>query len=188
MPGTHYEDHWYRAIQAGMDGRMEGDVIFEHRGVVVHSDVERLMCAAEAWSLTNDDPKMLRKRLVNVLMEALENLSRHVERTHRHTIMARLSRTADSYRLVIGNAVPSAIAAVLMNRVEVLARMKPEELKDHNMLLLQCEGRTSHGGAGMGLVTMARKCNGRIVGNSYPIDGHSAFIALEFSVALELPQ
>lgn len=185
MPGTHSEDHWYKAIHSGMDSAVEGDVIFEHRGTVQHSDIERLMTDAEAWSLAKNDSKLLRKRLVNVLMEALENLSRHVERTQGPTVLAMLTRTKDRYRLLIGNAVPLATAEVLLSRVEVLGRMRPEELKEHNMLLLQSEGRTSQGGAGLGLVTMARKCNGNIVANSYAMDEHSALFALELSVALD---
>lgn len=185
IQGTHSNDQWYKSIQAGMDGAMDGDVIFEHSGVVHHEDVERLLCEAEKWSLAKQDPKILRKRLVNVLMEALENLSRHVDPAYRHTVLARLTRTADRYCLVIGNAVPVALAAVLLNRVEILGKMSPEELKDHNMILLQSEGRTTNGGAGLGLVTMARKCNGRIVAHSAAINEHSALFVLELSVALD---
>lgn len=181
IQGTHSSDQWYEFIQGGM----AGDVIFDHSGEVLHEDVERLLVAAEQWSLAKEDPKILRKRLVNVLMEALENLSRHVDPAYRGTILARLTRTSDRYSLVIGNAVPVTMAAVLLNRMEILGKMSPEELRSHNIILLQSEGRTTNGGAGLGLVTMARKCNGRIAAHTTPINEHSALFLLELSVALD---
>ncbi len=188
IPGTYSNEQWYKSLQGGMGGAVEGDVIFEHSGAVKHADVERLLCDAEAWSLAKDDPKMLRKRLVNVLMEALENLSRHVAPDCRDTVLARLTRTSDSYRLLIANAVPVASAAVLLSRVEILGNMTPEQLKEHNMMVLQSEGRTTNGGAGLGLVTMARKCNGLIVASSSPIDELSALFELYLAVALDPAQ
>ncbi len=183
--GAHSYDRWYRSFHGGKASAIDGDVIFEHAGAMEHADVERLLSVAEAWSLAKEDPKLLRKRLVNVLMEALENLSRHVDHECQQTVLARLIRTSDSYRLVIANAVPLASAAVLMSRVEILGKMSPEELKEHNMILLQSEGRTTKGGAGLGLVTMARKCNGRIAAYSSPIDERSALFQLDLAVALD---
>lgn len=70
MSGTPLHQHWSTAIQAGTDSVFSGEVVFEHRGPMYHTDVDRSIGLAEAFSLERNDPKAIRKRLVNVLVGA----------------------------------------------------------------------------------------------------------------------
>lgn len=162
-----------------------GEMVFEHSGPMHHSDVDRSVGLAETFSLAHNDSKGVRKRLVNVLVEALENLSRHVDERDRGTTFARLERGPDNYRLVIGNALPMAVAAVLLNRVEILNEMDPVDLKQHYLALLKNDGRTANGGAGLGLVTMARKSGRPIFASSFPINELQALLVLQIVIELE---
>lgn len=116
--------------------------------------------------------------------ELLENLSKHVEDKDRDTTFARLGRLAGSYVLVVGNALPTAVAAVLLSRVEILNEMDEDDLKQHYMGLLKNEGRTANGGAGLGLVTMVRRSRRPVVARSYPMNEQQALIVLELAIDL----
>lgn len=150
-----------------------------------HADVEHSIGVAEAFSLARQDHKGLRKRLVNVLVEALENLSKHVAEGDRDTTFARLERSSLGYRLVLGNALPIAVAAVLLNRVEILNDMDEADLKEHYLNLLKNDGRTASGGAGLGLVTLARKSGRSLKASSYPINEMQCLLVMEVHIVHE---
>lgn len=185
MSGVPLHQHWNTAIRAGMASAWSGEVVFEHTGPMHHADVDRSIGLAEAFSVQRNDPKAIRKRLVNVLVEALENLSRHVEDKDRDTTFARLGRSANSYVLVVGNALPMAVAAVLMSRVEILNDMDDEDLKQHYLGLLKNDSRTANGGAGLGLVTMVRRSGRPVQARCYPINEQQTLLVMELSMEVD---
>jgi len=158
-------------------------VVFEHRGEVDHSVVERLLAMAESASLAANDAVSLRKRLFNVLVEGLENIHHHVEETSRASAFAMLTDTPKGYRLVLGNNMPVAMGALLGHRVGILNEMDDADLKEHYLKLLANEGRTERGGAGLGLLTMARKSSRPILAHIRPDRDGTVFFALELTVS-----
>lgn len=157
-------------------------VLFEHHGAMEHGTVERLLAEAEEASMLAGDPVGLRKRLFNVLVEGLENVHRHTLPEHQHSGFAALVADADGYRLLFANAVPVAMAALLTHRVSILNEMDEDALKAHYLTLLASEGRTERGGAGLGLLTMARKSARPIVVQVRNLDPMHAMVALELRV------
>jgi len=183
--GYNDPSHWSTALTAGLSTESGVKVVFDHRGPVDHSVVEQAIAITEASSLAAGDPGTLRKRLVNVLVEAMENVHHHVDLLHRSSTFVLLLRTNAGYRLVLGNTLPVTTAALLLHRVEMLNEMDPEGLKVHYLALLANAGRTERGGAGLGLVTMARRCNRPLLARTYPIDRETAFFCLELNVMLD---
>jgi hypothetical protein len=60
--------------------------------------------------------------------------------------------------------------------------MDEGDLRVHYMKLLANDGRTERGGAGLGLLTMARKSARPMVARTLPRDDDSAYFALELAV------
>lgn len=157
-------------------------VVFHHQGDLDHALVRSLLQLAEKASVCAGDAITLRKRLFNVLVEALENMHKHAPKEHRDSVFAILVDRGDGYRMIIGNAVPLASAALLVHRVGILNEMEEVDLKEHFLRLLSNDGRTERGGAGLGLITMARKSARPMVPHMLPRDEHTAYFALEVSV------
>jgi len=170
-------------IAAQFQAELGAELVFEHRGAVDSDVVQRLLGMAETASLSAGDPVPLRKRLFNVLVEGLENVHRHVAEEHLTTPWAVLVRVPDGYRISIGNAMPVAMAALLTYRVGILNEMDGTDLKEHYRLLLSNEARTERGGAGLGLLTMARKCALPMVARCYPMDERTSYLMLELTVS-----
>ncbi len=150
-------DHWSSDPNLGLPQESADSVVLRLTGVVGHAELERFVQHAEAWSLEAADGVVTRKRLLNVLVEALENLRTHTDPALAHTSFAVLKADEQAYTLLVGNAMPSASAAVVSHRIEVLNAMSEPDLKQHYLLLLGNTGRTDRGGAGLGLITIARK-------------------------------
>ena len=158
-------------------------VVFAHIGALDHAALEQLVALAEKTSLENMDATNTRKRLVNVLLEGLENLHHHPLDGLRGTTMALLVDTPKGYRFAMGNALPNATAALLAHRVDVLNEMDQEDLKEHYLKLLSNEARSEHGGAGLGLLTMARKSDRPMIVRTAVMDSAIAYLSLELGIA-----
>lgn len=182
LPDHALDQHWARPA---LDHLLSGTghrTVFAHTGPVDHTVVEGLLASAEAASLAAGDAVTVRKRLFNVLVEGLENVHHHAGDDHRSSAFAVLVDAGDGYRLVMGNSMPVAMAALLTHRVEVLNSMDEADLKQHFMLMLGNDSRTERGGAGLGLLTMARKCHRPIIVRTFPLDQHSAYLVMEVAV------
>ena len=182
LPEHALDQHWARPafdhLLSGADHRL----VFAHTGPIDHKVVEDLLARAEAASLAVGDAVTVRKRLFNVLVESLENVHHHAVGAHRSSAFAVLFDTGEGYRLVLGNSMPVAMAALLTHRVEVLNSMDEADLKQHFMLMLGNDARTERGGAGLGLLTMARKCHRPILVRSFPLDQQSVHLVMEVAV------
>ncbi|MEO8591284.1 MAG: DUF6272 family protein [Flavobacteriales bacterium] len=144
--------------------------------------MEALLATAEEASLSLRDAVSMRKRLFNVLVEGLDNIRLHASEDHRESIFAVLVDTPAGYKLLMGNALPVAMAALLTHRVGVLNEMDEADLREYHLKLLANDGRTERGGAGLGLLTMARKSARPMVTHTFPRDEGSAYFALELAV------
>lgn len=157
-------------------------VVFEVHGAIDQVVKERFMSEAESYSMRSCDSVVLRKRLINVLVEGLDNLSHHTPTEQQSTCFATLLDTGTAYRLVFGNTVQRSVAAMLLHRVAVLTEMSDADLKEHFLKLLSHDGRTGRGGAGLGLVTMVRKSGRELHAHLLPVDEQFARIAFDATI------
>jgi len=180
--GPDISEHWSgQAVGHLLMGEGHRQV-FAHCGRVDHSVVERLLAEAESASLAAGDAVSVRKRLFNVLVEGLENVHVHAGEQFGETAFALLVDAGDGYRLAFGNALPMATAALLSHRVEVLNSMEEADLKQHFMLMLGNNARTERGGAGLGLLTMARKSHRPMVVRTLPLNEGANYFVMELAV------
>ena len=173
---------WAASITANWLNDPSCQVVFAHYGTITPGVLEGLLAKAESASLEVGDGVALRKRLFNVLVEGLENMHRHIDADLADSCCAFLVDKGDGYRLFLGNALPVAAAALLVHRVSVLNEMDEVDLKEHFLKLLANDGRTDRGGAGLGLITMARKSAKPMLVRSIRRDANTAYMALELAV------
>ncbi len=174
--------YWLDQARARHAREADAHVLFAHIGPVEHATVQRLVELAERSAVLGHDPVATRKRLINVLVEGLENLGHHAHPTARDTSMALLVADPQAYHIALGNALPYATAALLTHRMGLLNEMSEEDLKGTYMRLLGNEARSAHGGAGLGLLTIARKCRRPILAHTTPLDDQLAYMRQEIVV------
>lgn len=171
------QGHW--SDDLARDHLEAGTVVFVHHGELDRHGMERLIEISEAHCIGSAVGVATRKRLLNLLVEGLENIRNHTPGDLAHTAFALLLFEPNGYRLFFGNAAPQVIIAALSHRIDILNEMDEADLREHHLKLLANEGRTERGGAGLGLLTMARKSTGPIITHAVPRDAMTAFLALE---------
>ncbi|MCC6542239.1 MAG: hypothetical protein IT225_08475 [Flavobacteriales bacterium] len=173
--------HWADAIPRQAEGSCR--VLFVHQGELSRDELDRLIGVAEGHCLASLQSVATRKRLLNLLVEGLENVRCHTPADLADTAFAMLVFEQAGYRLFMGNAAPRIVVASMSHRIDILNDMDEADLREHHLKLLANEGRTERGGAGLGLLTMARKSTGPIITHAFPRDASTTFLALELVLA-----
>ncbi|HRD53559.1 MAG TPA: DUF6272 family protein [Flavobacteriales bacterium] len=176
-------DHWSQDSRLGLGTGDAGKAVLRIVGEVGVAELEQFVQGAEARSLEAGDGVVTRKRLLNVLVEALENLRVHTSPELARTVFAELTATDEAYTLTTGNAMPSAEAAIVSQRIDVLNDMSEADLRQHFLLLLGNSGRTERGGAGLGLITIARKVTRPLRVLTHPRDETTRYLIMQASVS-----
>lgn len=175
------QGHW--ANELARRSAEAGTIVFMHIGFLERSELERLVQISEDHCREMAVGVATRKRLVNLLVEGLENIRHHIPADLAATAFALLVFKEGSYKLVMGNAAPQVTVASLTHRISILNEMDEADLREHHLKLLANEGRTERGGAGLCLLTMARKSSGPILTHTFARDSETAFLALELVLA-----
>ncbi len=154
---------------------IDREVVFKHYGTIGNDHMQQLLDLAEKRSQEAGDPVALRKRLFNVLVEGLENINRHAGAQFIGTAGFVLLDGAEGYTAIWGNGMSMMLATMMEQRLEVLNEMDNAALKEYYLKLLANDGRTENGGAGLGLMTIARKSARPMQFRILGVDDHTVY-------------
>jgi hypothetical protein len=157
-------------------------VLFAHHGAMDHDTMTALVREVEGSIHLAEEKVFIRKRVVNVLIEALDNMHRHALGILSDASCALLLKDRRGYLLMTGNAVPPATAALLTHRVGILNEMDPLDLREHFLKLLSNGVRSVNGGSGLGLLTMARRSARPIIARTSSLGPYTSFLSFELRV------
>ena len=104
------------------------------------------------------------KRIGNVLIECLQNVMRHglIEDNGYTQLYLTLEATPVGFQVQCGNMVDTEMRTILSERLSEINGMEEEVLRKTYIETL-CNGEmSSKGGAGLGLLSLAKKANGPI--------------------------
>jgi len=149
------------------------DVVFYYRGAFSEALQDAVCAAMDAGG--GDDA--VRKRFFLVLVESLQNVSRHgTPVPHEPFLMIR--KSGDGFSVTTGNAMPVSAGEELQDRLETINGMSPEERKEAYLSQLKDEGFSDKGGAGLGLLTLVRKSGAPLTYRLDPVSGDTLYFTL----------
>ncbi len=141
-----------------------GEVMLAYEGEVSQSLILALTGLIELEIVKAGEEAKLQKQLFHTLVEGLQNIMKHAdplegERTSmfsgRGVVM--LIRSVEFYYVFVGNIVLSSRVADMSARLERLKQANDDELKAMHRASLKGNEISDKGGAGLGLIDMARK-------------------------------
>ena len=134
-------------------------LVFAHFGDFTPNRNEHILEAISCTDINKKEIRQTTKRVVTVLVEMLQNISIHGERGDNGLMNAYsvVAKGNDYFRLCTGNMLNVASAKSLMRRLELLTEFDKEDLRTKIRQRLSDEGLSDKGGAGLGLLTIAKK-------------------------------
>lgn len=169
---------WSPAKQAGEK------VLFTYRGEISQHRIETLLKLAESSILDNGYKRKVMKRVGSILIETLQNISLHgvKERLGSGLSFITLLVNQTHFTLVTGNIILLEEANLLSYKLDELNKLNAPELRKLYIETLCNQNFSYKGGAGLGLLTVAKKSGHPINYRIEAIDDTYAYFISEVLV------
>jgi len=153
-------------------------LMFAYRGPVTGDNSVLLLTLLEKEMELSDYSFVGRKRLFMFVLENLQNITRHSLNLGNYGMsLVIYTKTDEGYTVTTGNAIVNEEVKELNDRLEEINRLEPDQIKEIYRTVLQSSDLSSKGGAGLGLLEMARKTGNKLDFDFIPLDNeHSYFI------------
>ena len=127
----------------------------------------------------------LKKRVYNVLVEALQNLFHHIVENPKmnqektlSTVVFEVAAIENGFLISTGNCIENSNVEMLKSRIEQINSMDADQLKEHYKEVLNNGMMSDKGGGGLGMIDIARKSAHDLEYNFKKIDNNYSLYTL----------
>lgn len=165
MPTQNNPDNnkYYKLVDQiyGIERMMvENQLLLAYKDHINEETSDQLIGMVDSKMTGFDEEKKVKKKVFNVLVECLQNVSRHAEpdkgQDHESSILL-IGKNENSFFIITGNMMASDKMDDLKNKLEQINGLNPEELRNKYKEMINNTDFSSKGGAGLGLLDIARK-------------------------------
>jgi hypothetical protein len=168
------------------DKMMQERLMFVYRGVVTNENSVPLLMLLEKEMENSEFGFVGRKRVFMFVLESLQNVSRHSDNTeHAGMSMVVYSKLQRGYTITTGNVITNSHIEDLREKLEDINKLPAEEIRNVYRHMLSSSEFSKKGGAGLGLIEMAKKTGNKLDYDFIPIDDQHAYFILSKTVDSE---
>lgn len=165
------------------DKMMKERLMFVYRGVVTNENSVPLLMLLEKEMENSEFGFVGRKRLFMFVLESLQNVSRHsTQNQHADMSLVVYSKTDNGYTVTTGNVLPSASINNLKVKLDEINNLESKEIRNVYRQMLSTAEFSNKGGAGLGLIEMAKKTGNKLDYDFVPIDSEYSYFILSKTV------
>jgi Family of unknown function (DUF6272) len=163
-------------IQSYYQKMQSSSIIMSYKGAASNDVLTSILAIAQTNLAEIENKSAIKKRVLTILVEILQNIYHHFEEIEADdlheddSIIFILSRIDDSYVIITGNYVAKGDIAALKNRIDEVNSMNAEQLKEKYREKLNTGTVSAKGGAGLGIIDIARKSGSKL---EYSFDEYS---------------
>lgn len=160
------------------DKMMKERLMFVYRGVVTNENSVPLLMLLEKEMENSEFAFVGRKRLFMFVLESLQNVTRHSDHNQFADMsLVVYSKTGNGYTVTTGNVLPTSRINDLKSRLVEINKLNADEIRNIYRQMLSNSEFSSKGGAGLGLIEMAKKTGNKLDYDFVQLDDeHSYFI------------
>lgn len=164
----------------------EDNTILLYKGQVSSELLRTLLKTTEQRLEEYGERIVIRKKIVNVMVESIQNLIKHVEEdeinTRSNSAILAICRTPEFYMVATGNFVTAEEGKDLSRKLDKINLMSKDQLREYYQEVLENEVISPKGGAGLGLIDIARKSGDKVEYELKEIDDLLSFFTLRIKV------
>ena len=161
-------------------------LMFVYRGLVTSDNSVPLLMLIEREMENAEYGLVGRKRLFMFLVESLQNVSKHSDLQEMTGMSLVVYSKADGgYTVTTGNVISSDQVTDLRRRLEEINRLDSEEIRTVYRQMLSNSALSSKGGAGLGLIEMAKKTGNKLDYDFLELTEKSSYFVLSKTVNSE---
>jgi hypothetical protein len=165
------------------DKMMNERLMFVYRGVVKNENSVPLLMLLEKEMENSEFGFVGRKRLFMFVLESLQNVSRHSNNSqHADMSLVVYSKTDNGYTVTTGNVLPTSGIDDLRLRLDEINNLETKEIRNVYRQMLSAAEFSTKGGAGLGLIEMAKKTGNKLDYDFVPLDNEYSYFVLSKTV------
>jgi hypothetical protein len=146
-------------------------IIVSFHGEMDQDRVSMLTYTAEHQLETQGARRTTIKKIFNILIELLQNVLLHSASPDLgKPFYFVLAENIEDYVAICANVVSNDAAKKIQETLDDIKKMNEKQLKSHYLEVLSNDHYSAKGGAGLGLITVALKCNNNFTFNCIPLD------------------
>ena len=176
------------------EGLQREDLVYVYRGLFSQAITDSIIALTENnLTLVGESPK-LKKRVFSIMVECLQNITRHQFIDGRENVSADQSgmfvicNKDKSYQMTSGNVVNNEAIPHLTELLEKVNCLDKDALKLYYKQVLEDGSISSKGGAGLGLIEMARKSGNKLFYSFEKIDDAISYFYMNTSISQQLDE
>lgn len=160
------------------------NIEYQFLGSLSQSKLDKVLDEVEHQLNIRNTQKIVLKRIVNILIESLQNIYRYTKnRDSEFTEMFVIIKSGnDGHTIITGNYLRDEDVEGIKSRIEMVNALGIEELRDLYRGVLDIGEASHEGGAGLGIIDMAKKSSGKILAEFDEVDNNHAFFTLQLVV------
>ena len=169
-----------------------GEVLIEHVGDFSLPYIDAMLPAMEEKLQDKVEPESVRRKVFHIFVECVQNLYHHIEpeaiadREYGNKKLGAILLTKDETgcRITTGNFVPRTKSSELKNQIDKINSLNSEQLRDLYRITVKKDGFSKKGGAGLGMIDMARKSGHKLNYQFYPLKDAPDVMFFSFDVCI----
>lgn len=165
------------------DKMMKERLMFVYRGVVTTENSVPLLMLLEKEMENSEFGFVGRKRLFMFVLESLQNVTRHsTQNEHADMSLVVYSKSGNGYTVTTGNVLPTPAIKDLRLRLDEINNLETKEIRNVYRQMLSTSEFSSKGGAGLGLIEMAKKTGNKLDYDFVKLDNDYSYFILSKTV------
>ena len=164
----------------------DGDFEYIYRGIFTQTLTRKILGLAESNLQKFVDKSSLQNRIYFIMVEGLQNVTRHQEdafdQTNDNSGIFAIQKLGDKYLITTGNLIVNSKVDTLKQKLNEVNSLDRDELKKLHKEILSTGELSDKGGAGLGLIEMARRSGNRLLFDFEYVDLYWSYFYLQTEI------
>ena len=159
----------------------QGLRIYSFKGMLTDKFMENIFQEIEEVLVKEPEPKVIRKRVFNVLVELIQNIYTYTASlplAYRDMLLL-VQKTKRGYELIAGNFIDEKGIKKMESKLRAISYLTEDQLDKVYTRLLALKMAPRKETGGLGLLEIARKTNRNVDFQSSPVDEGFAFFTIK---------
>jgi hypothetical protein len=170
-----------------------GDFEYIYRGSFSQNLTRKILSLAESNLQKLVDKSSLQNRIYFIMVEGLQNVTRHQEEVISGDVddysgIFAIQKQGSRYLITTGNLIVNSKVDSLKQRLERVNSLDREELKKLHREILSTGELSDKGGAGLGLIEMARRSGNKLLFDFEYVDLYWSYFYLQTEIPSRIDQ
>ena len=180
------ESHFVAGIEVMYDNLISNGINIVYIGRFSHSIIKMFGSMAEEDMENGSLDSTTRKRVYHAIIEILQNMSKHSDEISDEKQVGRglfmIGKKSNKYFIITSNKIKLSQVSKVEDSLLELNNASHEELNEMYYKQLKDGRLSSKGGAGLGLIDIARKTNKKLLYNFIPNDKEYAYFIMKVTI------